>query len=139
MAEPLDGAAKEPSTTDVKENLESEFEIAGSTLEKELRSAEVLKTQADYRKIGKSYIESIKASLLASSAKYSITLEDPYLKAYKYLEENKVLALLEDLITYTAFQRPNEPFPFMSRLVEDFYKTNKSNEWTSNEAVKKES
>ena len=95
MAELSDGSAKEPSTTDVEENIESQFNIARSTLEKRLKSAEVVKTQEDCRRIGKSCIENIKASLLASSAKYSITMEDPYLKAYKYLEENKVLALLE--------------------------------------------
>ena len=50
--------------------------------------------------IGKSVIEGIKASLLASSAnfnkaKYAIPVENPYSKAYYYLEDNQVLAMLE--------------------------------------------
>lgn len=64
--------------------------------------AAVLKTQEDFRRVGKNYTETIKTSLLASSADFNrgikytaATLEDPYMKAYRYLEENKVLALLE--------------------------------------------
>ncbi|CAB3983506.1 Hypothetical predicted protein [Paramuricea clavata] len=126
MAENSDEKAKEPSISDLKQNIDDEYSTAGKTLEKETNDAAVLKTQDDFRLVGRNYIENIKASLLASSAnfnraKYAATLEDPYMKAYRYLEEHKVLALFEDLIAHTAFQRPSEPFPFMAKLVEDFY------------------
>ena len=100
MAENSDEKAKEPSISDLKQNIDDEYSTAGKTLEKETKDAAVLKTQDDFRLVGRNYIENIKASLLASSAnfnraKYAATLEDPYMKAYRYLEEHKVLALFE--------------------------------------------
>ena len=96
MAENSEEKAKEPSISDLKRNIEGESS-AGGTSENEGESLQSLKTEDDFRRVGKISIENIKASLLASSAsaKYAASLEDPYMKAYKYLEENKVLALLE--------------------------------------------
>lgn len=100
MAEISDEKEKGPSTSDLKQNLDDGSSIVKKTLEDELKIDTGLKTKDDFRQFGKSYIENVKASLLASSAsfnraQYAATLEDPYRKAYRYLEENKVLALLE--------------------------------------------
>ena len=79
----------------------TEDEISTSEAHRNKANIAVLRTQDDFRRVGKNYTENIKASLLASSAdfrrgvRYATTLEDPYMRAYRYLEENKVLALLE--------------------------------------------
>lgn len=103
MVENPEKRTKERSTLIFNQNVDSEFSRAGKSLEgleKEVRTAGVRETQNDFRRVGKKYIESIKASLQASSAnfnrvKHDTTLEDPYMKAYRYLEEKNVLALLE--------------------------------------------
>ena len=83
-----------------KQNTEGDLSTSEAH-KNEAKIATILKTQDDFRRVGKNYTDNIKASLLASSAdfkrsiKYAATLKDPYMKAYSYLEEKKVLALLE--------------------------------------------
>ena len=101
MAENSEEKAKEPSISDLKQNIDEESSADRKSLETEITKGSAdLKTQEDFRQFGRNYIENIKASLLTSSASFNsgkdaTTLEDPYMKAYRYLEENKVLPLLE--------------------------------------------
>jgi hypothetical protein len=100
MAENSEEKVKELSVSDLKQNVNQDSSTPLKTLETEIKTPTAPKTAEEFRQFGRTYIENIKASLLSSSAsfdreKYASTLQDPYMKAYRYLEENNVLALLE--------------------------------------------
>ena len=98
--------AKGLSNSDLKQSTDAESSASGELLEAEAKSSlAVPKTKDEFRQFGKNYIANVKASLLSSSASFNrdkcaSTFEDPYMKAYRYLEENKVLALLEVCLSY---------------------------------------
>lgn len=57
-------------------------------------------SENDLRQVGKDYIDHIQASLLQSSENLkscanATVIEDPYMKAYRYLQNNQILSLLE--------------------------------------------
>ncbi|KAL9952865.1 hypothetical protein ACROYT_G040186 [Oculina patagonica] len=68
------------------------------------------------KQIGKSFLNDLKQSI---RVEYLPKIEEPSVKATKYLEETQVLQLLEDLIAKLVFKRPEKPIDFLVKEMEE--------------------
>ncbi|KAJ7384725.1 hypothetical protein OS493_020311 [Desmophyllum pertusum] len=70
------------------------------------------------KKIGKDFLNELKQSIIVDNLPES-DIEEPQVKATKYLEETESLQLLEDLIAKLVFKRPEKPIDFLIKEMEE--------------------
>lgn len=68
------------------------------------------------KEIGKNFLDELKEAI---KVEHMPVVEDPQVKATKYLEETEILQLLEDLIAKLVFKRPEKPIDFLVKEMEE--------------------
>ncbi|XP_031565771.1 uncharacterized protein LOC116300936 [Actinia tenebrosa] len=132
MADKVDGCEQETSIISIDDSNENQSDGGmSSTLEKRYSLKEA-------NEIGKEMLESIQSALAPKVCRgrgKTEDIEDPHVKAWKYMEECNVLLMLEILLTKLVYEKPEVPMQFMADEIQKM----KGKDIRSYQAYKEES